>query len=134
MNMTYEDLNGFYYIKQEIKDLEDELDLICELSANTFSYYQSGEISKPTESIALKRFILEDKISQKKQEALEKIKEIEDFINTIDDLSVKTIAKKRFILCKTFEEIGESMYLDRTTVSKRLYKYLTEMQVSHKSH
>lgn len=24
MNMTYEDLNGFYYIKQELKDLEDE--------------------------------------------------------------------------------------------------------------
>lgn len=134
MKMTYEDLNGFYYIKQEIKDLEDELDLICELSANSFSSFRSGEISKSTESIALKRLILENKISQKKQEALEKIKEIEDFINTIDDSSIKTIAKKRFILCKTFEEIGESMYLDRTTVSKRLYKYLSEMQVSHKSH
>ena len=134
MKMTYEDLNGFYYIKQELKDLEDELNLICELSANSFSSSRSGEISKSTESIALKRLILEDKISQKKQEALEKIKEIEDFINTIDDLAIKTIAKKRFILCQTFEEIGRTMYLDRTTVSKRLHKYLSEIQVSHKSH
>ncbi|PWL87188.1 MAG: hypothetical protein DBY14_06085 [Escherichia coli] len=132
--MTYEDLNGFYYIKQELKDLEDELNLICELSANSFSSSRSGEISKSTESIALKRLILEDKISQKKQEALEKIKEIEDFINTIDDFAIKTIAKKRFILCQTFEEIGRTMYLDRTTVSKRLHKYLSEIQVSHKSH
>ena len=32
--MTYEDLNGFYYIKQELKDLEDELDLKCENICN----------------------------------------------------------------------------------------------------
>lgn len=73
-----------------------------------------------------------NELSAEQKRAIEvECKEIEDYINSIDDMEVQVIAKKYFLKNITFEEIGKSMNYDRRTISRKLECWL---KVAHNAH
>ena len=60
--------------------------------------------------------------------------DIERFIETVKDLEIKDILSKRYMDNLTYEEIGRDLGYDRTTISKKVDKFLNQQQVSHNSH
>ena len=77
---------------------------------------------------------LESMIEAKKQriQSLLKIREdIEDFIKNIDDSTDRQIFELVFVEGKTHQEAADIMFIERSTVSRRIDRRLKN---SHKSH
>ncbi len=109
--MTYDDLKKYRILQVSINDIQEELLDVSMLKDNTWNYY--GLQKK-----------LENELDNKKIAALKYIEEIEGYISTIDDCTVQAIARKRFILGKTWSQIGREMFMDRTTASRMLKNYI----------
>ena len=52
--------------------------------------------------------------------------EIEMYIESIEDLEIKSIMKMRYVDGMRFDKIGERLGYDRTSISKKINKYLAE--------
>ncbi len=120
-------LNKIYYLKQEIKDLNIERKAIANALAMNYSGMpHSTGVSDPTHNLTLKREKLVEKLYKKQIELVEEIERVEDVISTIDDVETRAIARKRFILNKKWEDIGEEMHIDRTACYRKLKNYCDE--------
>lgn len=67
---------------------------------------------------------LKHKRERKRLELLKKEHEIHDYIYSIPDSLIRQIFTMTFIDGKTQEEIGRKLHLDRSTVSKKISKYI----------
>ena len=120
-------LNRVYYLKLEIRDIQEEIKAIPDVSAMNYSGMpHSTGVSDPTHNLALKREKLVDKLNRKIDKLVEEIERVEDIIETIEDIETKTIARKRFIQNKKWEDIGAEMHIDRTACYRKLKKYCDE--------
>ena len=86
----------------------------------------SNNNSSPIERYVLKKEKLLEKLQNKFDELLAEIQRIEDVIENIDDVEIRLIARKRFIENKDWQIIGDEMFMDRTTVSRKLKRYFGE--------
>lgn len=129
--MTEKELSRYYHLKKEIKDLEDRID---EIGYGLGATKIKEVITNPgvTESIQQKIVELRDKYVELRLSALEEYIKIENFIDTIEDSDIRTMMRMRFLSLKSWERIGIEFYCDRTTVSKKVRRYLKEL--SHNSH
>lgn len=84
---------------------------------------QSGT-SDPTAVLALRSIALKEKFSTEFNRLVEEIKEIQDYIFSIEDPECREIAIRRCIKGETYEQIGEQMYMHRTTARRKLKKYV----------
>ena len=88
---------------------------------------ESNEFLKDTnalEGIAELRTRLEQKVILYTNER----KEIEDFIETIEDQQMQTICRLRFIENLPLDQIGYLTYMDRSTVGKKLNRFLDSIK------
>ena len=123
-------MNKVYYLKLEIKDLQEEIKAIPDVSAMNYSGMpHSTGVSDPTHHLALKREKLVEKLHKKIDKLVEEIEGIENIIEKIDDIEIRTIARMRFIKNMKWEDIGEQVHLDRTVCSKKVRKYLQGMEL-----
>lgn len=138
------DLNKLYWLKIDIKNIEKEIAEI-EREISSIPIISSPQItgmphvtgaSNPTEKYYLKKEPLEEKLKQrllllneKKAQCIEEKNRLEGIIEQIDIPEIKTMAKMRFIDCKSWEEIGEATNYDRTSCSKKLRKYIESMDI-----
>lgn len=60
--------------------------------------------------------------------------DIETFIESLDNIEDKTILRLRYIDNMSYEQIGEELGYDRTTISKRIDKIIEKSELSHNSH
>ena len=131
--MTEKDLNKYYWLKNEIEDIENRL---IEFG-NGVSGIQYKEVdvvsSYKIVSIQEKRMELVNKLLEARISALEEYVKIESFIESVEDTKIRQIMRYRFLDLKDWYKIGELMNCDRTTASKMLRKYLKE-KLSHNSH
>ena len=67
---------------------------------------------------------LMDRISQHRSDIKERALKLEAEIEAIPDAEVRVLARKRFIENKDYEVIGRETHMERTTVSKKLKRYL----------
>lgn len=131
--MTEKDLSQYFKLSKEVKDLEERIITMgngigsMEFNSNTKA------VGKKIESIQEKISELKDLWMESRVSALEKYIEIEKYIESVEDSEIRTMMRKRFLDLKDWEEIGKEFHCDRTTVSKKIRKYIKE-QVSHKSH
>lgn len=109
--MTYDDLKKYRILQVSINDIQEELYNIDELLNNNYLFLGC-------------QTRLETELENKKVAALKSVEEIEGYISTINDCTVQSIARKRFILGKTWSQIGKDMFMDRTTVSRILKNYI----------
>lgn len=126
--MTFARLKQYRTIVNQINIFEQELNITYINGVDTSKpAVSSGKVSKPTEELAITLAYA------KEYERLCKERdEIKKFIVHIKDEQVKEIAIRYFMLGQTFDTIAKHMNYERTTVSKKLTKYLNNN--SHNSH
>ena len=123
-------LNKLYYLKIDIENIKKEIDNIPTMSSSQLTGMPHGSgVSNPVLSYVLKKEELTEKLNQKIAKYTEELIRIEGIIDGIDDEEVRAIARMRFVLCLKWEEIGERVHLERTTCSKKLKKYINNMDI-----
>ena len=122
-------LNKLYWIKKEIKQIEEQIKELTVLSAVSFNGMPSGNsVSSPVERFNERLEELTQKLAIKHAESLEEKERIEDYIETIEDVEIRVLARARFIECKSLKTIGKENFMDRTTVYRKLDKYIRERE------
>lgn len=119
-------LNKLYWIKKEIRTIEEQIKELTILSSVQISDMPKGgnNITSSVERFTEKLLSLKGKLESKRLEYIEERIKMEDFLATIEDSEISLIARMRFIDNRSWEYIGKEMNMDRTTVSKKLSKYL----------
>lgn len=132
--MDIKKLNKLYYIKKNIKALEEELAEINNLGSAPLNDMPkaNGKVSNPTELFMIRKNRILEKLEKEKNQYLDEYKTINNFIEKIDDEEVKLIARLRFIKQKNWFDIAEEISPeDRithwTTPRKKLNRYLEGM-------
>ena len=122
-------LNKLYWIKKEIEQIEERMKELTVLSAVSFSGMPSGNtVSSPVEKFNERLDKLKRKLAIKHAESLEEEERIEKYIETIEDVEIRVLARARFIECKSWQQIGDENFMDRTTVYKKLNKYIKKRE------
>lgn len=123
-------LNKLYYLKIDIENIKEEIRSLPTITSPLLSDMPHGtDIGNPIEQYFLKKEKLIEKLNQKIDKYTEELIRIENIIDTIDDIEIRTIARMRFIQNMKWEEIGEQMNYERTTCSKKLRKYIDSMDI-----
>ncbi len=123
-------LNKLYYLKVDIENIKEEIKSLPTISSPQYSDMPHGtDINNPLEKWLLKKEKLIEKLNQKIEKYTDELLRIENIIDTIEDIEIRTIARMRFIQCMKWEEIGEQMNYERTTCSKKLRKYIDSMDI-----
>lgn len=127
--MTKEELSKYYYLKQEIKQIEDKIKEIDStfMRASLINCEKfERRLSNPQE----KRMILIEKYTEKLEKAIEKALEelikIEEFINSIEDPEVRIIFRYRHIELKNWEEIAKLVFMSWASVCRKHQEYLNK--------
>ena len=123
-------LNKLYYLKIDIENIKEEIRSLPTISSpNLSDMPHSTDISNPIEKYFLKKEKLIEKLNQKIEKYTDELLRIENIIDTIEDIEIRAIARMRFIQHMKWEDIGKQMYLERTTCSKKLRKYIDSMDI-----
>ena len=118
-------LNTLYWLKQEKAQIENQIKELTVLSAVSMSGMPSGsQVSSPVEQFNIRLEQLKEKLQRKCAEILTETERIESYIENITDAEVRVIARMRFIENKTFQTIGDELYIDKSTAYKKLDKYI----------
>ena len=118
-------LNKIYWLKKEVKQIEEQIAELTYYTGASFTGAPSGSNNtSPVEMFVLKEERLLDKLEKTKAKLIEEVQRVEEYIEGIDDAEIRVIARKRFIENKDWQVIGDEMYMDRTTVSRKMKKYL----------
>lgn len=134
--MTEKELMSLVYIQaqidkvnERIAELEDENGLG---SVNMDGMPHSKTPGNPVERMALARVALQEELLRLKAELLEKELAIREYINNVEQDDIKLIMELRFIDGGNWQDIAveweerTGKYADRTTLSKKVRKYLQE--------
>lgn len=120
--MTKEELSKYYYLKKEIKQIEDKIkEIDSTFMRASLINCESFErkLSNPQE----KRMILIEKYEKRldiaKNEVLEEVIKIEEYIHNIKNPETRLIFRYRYIEFKKWNEISKLMYLSRSIVFDR---------------
>jgi len=123
-------LNKLYYLKIDIENIKEEIKSLPTINSPSLSDMPHGtDISNPIETYFLKKEKLIEKLNQKIEKYTDELLRIENIIDTIEDIEIRTIARMRFIQHMKWEDIGEQMNYERTTCSKKLRKYVDSMDI-----
>ena len=131
--MTEKELSKYYWLKKEVKYLENQLEEFGDGISAT-SYEERIGSSGLSISIQEKRQIIIEKLINARLSALEEYIKIETYISKVEDNDIRTIMIMRFQELKNWDEIGIELDKDRTTVAKMLRRYLKNNQYSPNSH
>lgn len=129
--MTIHELSKYHKIKNEMKQLEDSIreleeTVIGSSKITGMPLSISGVNSSPTERIGIKLATLKQKLTDKTEKLLDEAQKIEEYIETVDDADIRIIIRKRFLDCKTWQQVADEIHADRSTPYYRLKKYLKD--------
>lgn len=122
--MTEKELSRYYKIRKEAEDLETR---IKEFGDGVSGIQIKDIITQSSikgSSIQERLVELKDKWYEKRISALEEYLKIENYIDGVDDPEIRLIMRMRFLDLMTWDEIGEKTYQERTTVSKKVRRFL----------
>lgn len=122
--MKEKELSKYYYLKKEVEDLEERIETY-DVGVSSVRVKELNVDSSPQFiSIQEKVVELKDKWMQKRVEALEEYIKIESFIDRVDDAEIRVLLRYRYLDLLSWEQIGEKVFMDRTSVSKKIRKFL----------
>lgn len=135
--MTYDELDSLYWIKTQIDSLEKEYTEIESLKGSGISDMPRGEkVIKPTEEIVALRVRYAEKINKEREKYWKKRTEILNFIDGLEDEEAKTLARYRFIYCKSWYKITWELYhnkCDVYTPRRWLKRYIDKVTEKEKA-
>lgn len=113
-------INKLYFIKKEIKLIEDEINELNNLGSMIYSDTPKGNATgDPTQKYVLKKIKLEKKLVRKLNKYITIYEETSDYIEKIDDEEIKLIARLRYMENKSWNEIANEMGKDVTEDAPR---------------
>ena len=119
-------LSKYYYLKKEIEDLENRI-ITFGVGISSVRYKELNVDSTPQfKSIQEKSAELKELWVQKRIEALEEYIKIESFIDKVDDAEIRILLRYRYLDLLNWDEIGSKVFMDRTSVSKKVRRYLSK--------
>lgn len=123
MKMTYERLEQYRTIKRQIElhNSDNDISFLSGVDTSKPSV-QSGKTSDTTADLAIA--LCEEITEQEYKELCEEFRLLNKFIYGIEDLSVREIAKLKFIEGYTYDEIADVVGYESSTVQKKLSGYL----------
>ena len=124
--MTIKELSRYHNLKVEIEQLKDSIEelettIIGSSKITGMPINASGNNNNPTERIGIKLAKLTTKLENKKDNLIDELTKIEEFLNNVDDGEIRIIIRKRFLEGKTWNEV---IIADRSTPYYKLKKYL----------
>ena len=128
--MTEKELGRYFWLKKEVKHLENQLEEFGD-GVSATSFEERIGSSGISISIQEKRQLIIEKLINARLSALEEYIKIETYINKVEDTTIRTIMIMRFQELKSWDEIGIELDKDRTTVAKLLRRYLKNSPNSH---
>lgn len=125
--MTFAELNSYKDKVEQLEIIREELraEYLKGIDPSQISV-QTGTVGDPTALFALRSMELERQLSAEFNRLVAEIEEIQRYIFSIQDETVKTIAELKFIKGMTYEEIGEKMNYHCSTCIKKLNTYLSQ--------
>ncbi len=125
--MTFAELNSYKDKFEQLEIIREELkaEYLKGIDPSQVSV-QMGTVGDPTALFALRSMELERQLSAEFNRLVAEIEEIQRYIFSIQDETVKTIAELKFIKGMTYEEIGEKMNYHYSTCIKKLNTYLSQ--------
>lgn len=104
-------------LKKEIRETEMQIKELTIMHGQSISGMPSGNsVSSPVEKFYEQLDKLQRKLEEQK-------KRMENYIGSIKDTEIRVIARLRFIGNSGYQEIGDEMFMDRTTAYRKLKNY-----------
>lgn len=128
--MTEKELSRYFWLKKEVKRLEEQLEEFGS-GLKATSYEEKVGSTGISLSLQEKRTYLIEKLINARLDALEEYIKIESYIEKVEDAEIKAIMRLRFQDLMNWYQIGEELNMDRTTASKKLRSYLKLSHISH---
>jgi hypothetical protein len=130
--MSEKELSKYYYLKKEIKDLEERIETLGN-GVGSIKISDMPKGSSKISSIEEKIVELKEKWINARVSALEEYLRIETYINAIEDIEIRLIARYRYLDLLSWEQIALKIGKgqDRTTVSKKMRSFLDNSPNSH---
>ena len=140
--MTKQKLKSYYWLQHEIRQqrgrlyrLRKKQELSGEIVGDIVNDYKTGNaIPLMIQCIADEDFklpmiihLLESEIEQNIIEAQERVKEIEEFVQTVEDPRMRELLRSRFIDCKRWEDVAASNYISTAHARKLIREYLQSL-------
>lgn len=128
--MTRKELESVFCLKNELKIWQGRLaDLQADIALSPkvldgMPYSRTNSKSNPTEQKAIRLAETAKVIEGKIAEIQITLADIEEYIIEIQDPEMRLIVESRCIKCMKWEDIGDIVGYDRTTVSKKFNAYL----------
>ncbi len=125
--MTVEEINSIYYINKEIEQIQREL-----YDLKTKNFYKSNVLTGMPKGNSERDIFsdyaedmktLEDMLHYNLKKLQIERKKIEKFLSSIEDVELRLIIRLRAVNNMSWEEIGAQLKMDRTTASKKFYKF-----------
>lgn len=131
--MTFKQLYEYKNIKFQIEQLKEKIYNLSYISSSstTSNINHSNNISNPVEKIISKKIRLQKKLERKLDKLYDQELKIETFIDDIDDVEIEIIVRMRFLELKTWNEISKKLKYDRSSLYKKVKRYLEEYNKEH---
>lgn len=117
-----------FYLKREIEDLKEKIDSLQILKASAIECSGSGSTESPVERYIEQIDKLQEEFNAKIDEYFKTYHELMVKINAIDNPELRMILKMRMIEGKTFGEIGDELFIERTTAGKKFRKEIQKWE------
>lgn len=127
--MTCKEATEIYYIKTEIKSLQEEL---AQHERNR-RYYKMvllsdmpkgrGDHGNPVDKYLIKEQELKDMLQYSLDRLQDELLKFEEFLVSVEDAEIRTILRLRCINNIGWEQIGDRMHMDRRTASRKFYRF-----------
>lgn len=130
--MTEKELSRYYYLKQEIDNLDERIKTFG-VGVSSIKPKELDIMSSPLyESIQEKITELKDLYIQKRLEALEEYVKIERYITNIEDSEIRQIMRFRYLDLMKWDDIDFKLHNGINYSKKKYYKFLkTYPSLSH---
>jgi len=126
--MSEKELSRYYYLKKEIEDLQKRINELEETGGVSGIQYREVDVmSTPKNNPIQERLvILIDKLTERRISAIEEYLKIESYIESIEDSEIRQILRYRYMDLKKFKEIEKLVFMDRTTIYRRIKPYIKD--------
>ena len=133
--MTKEQLEQYTSIKEEIKELEAELDKrkspVSDIVTGSMEDYPYTQHGITVWGVSNDSYTLDFKLTLKKKELEQKRLEIEGFIDSIQDSETRRIIRLKYIKNMTWTQVAMRLgKQDEGTPRKKLEKFLSDSENS----
>lgn len=129
--MTIKELSKYHNIKLEIEQLESaikELENTVIGSTKITDIPSTHNVESPVEIVASRILKLKEKLSAKRENGINEYEKIEMFLDSVSDINIRIIIRKRFLEGKSWDTVGKEIHADRTTAYYRLMNYLNKVK------